>query len=126
MGIFNRKRNISEGGRGSSLDKKQHLSKDNEKSSIFGERRHLTRSQFRQGLRKASPSIPGTSKIVSRSERIKMEKDLFGKSYGSFIDKREFGKAIGRLEKQKYQSKKSSEKRNLDRKIEYLKKLRGI
>ena len=86
----------------------------------------MKRNQFREKLRKASPFVPGTSKIISRSERVKMEKDLFGKSYGSFIDKREFNKEIKRLEKQKYQSKQSSEKINLDSKIRYLKKLGGI
>ena len=138
MGIFSKKQNISKGNeKSSALDKKQPFPREgfSEKktpkvfpkdTSIFGGKPYLRRSEFRRKLREASPFVPGTSKIIPRSERAKMEKDLFGKSYGSLIDKREFSKAIGKLEKQKYQSRKSVEKMNLDRKIRYLKKLGGI
>jgi len=94
--------------------------------SLFEKKAHLTRTQLRERLRKASPKIPDSSKVFSRKERVKLEKEVFGKKYGQIIDKGEFRRKLQELKHEKFIAKNSTEKTNIDRKIRYLEKLSGI
>ena len=94
--------------------------------SIFQRRPHVTRVQLRQELRSASPSIPGSNKMFSRQERAKLEKEVFGKKWGSHITKSEFGKRLLQLRGEKFRAKTSDRKIEIDRQMRYMKKLGGI
>ena len=94
--------------------------------SLFEKKEYLTRSQFRERLRGASPKIPGSSKMFSRKERVKLEKDVFGKKYGQIIDKGEFKRKLRELRHEKFVAKTGAEKTQIDRKIRYLEKLSDI
>ena len=94
--------------------------------SLFDKKAHLTRSQFRERLRKASPNIPGSSKMFSQQERAKLEKEVFGEKYGQMIDKGEFKKKLLELRHEKFIAKTGAERTNIDRKIRYLEKLSDI
>lgn len=93
--------------------------------SLFDKKAHITRSQFRERLRKASPNVPGSSMTFSRQERAKLEKEVFGKKYGQMIDKGEFKRKLRELRHEKFIAKTGAEKTNIDRKIRYLRKLGG-
>lgn len=93
---------------------------------IFNKKQHITRSELREILRKASSYIPGSSRMFSREERVKLEKEVFGKKYGEFIDKGEFKRKLLELRHQKFIAKTSAEKTKIDRQIRYLEKLSGI
>ncbi|MCK4454135.1 hypothetical protein KAU51_02200 [Candidatus Parcubacteria bacterium] len=94
--------------------------------SLFDKKEHLTRSQFRERLRKSSPNIPGSSRMFSRQERAKLEKEVFGRKYGQMIDKVEFKRKLRELRHKKFIAKTGTEKTNIDRKIRYLEKLSDI
>jgi hypothetical protein len=93
--------------------------------SIFGKKQHLTRSELREALRKASPSIPGSGSMFSREKRVKLEKE-FEQKYGSLISKEDFKRKIQELRRQKFRAKTSAEKTEFGRKLRYLKKIGGI
>ena len=94
--------------------------------SIFDKKEHLTRSQFRERLRKASPNVPGSSRMFSQQERANLEKEVFGKKYGQIIDKGEFKQKLLELRHKKFIAKTGDKKTQIDRKIRYLEKLSGI
>ncbi len=94
--------------------------------SIFNKKQHSTRSQLRQSLRKASPNIPGSSRMFSREERVKLEKQVFGKKYGQFIDKGEVRRKLLELRHEEFLAKTSVEKTKISRQKRYLEKVTGI
>ena len=127
MSIFEKKQQLNKEGVRRMPERVTPLKKEEKKdTSIFGGKPYLTRSELREKLRKAEPFIPGAGEeIIPQRERVKIEKELFAKNYGSYVDKGEFKKAIKKLEKEKFQAKTGTDKLSLDRKIRYLKKLGG-
>lgn len=79
---------------------------------------------MREKLRKDSGQIPGTGSFYSREQREKLEKEVFGKEFGEYISPDEFKRAIKKLRKQEFMAKTGEEKREIDRKVRYLEKLR--
>jgi hypothetical protein len=94
--------------------------------SIFGKDKHIDRQEFRKKLEKASSKIPGSSKEFNRAERIKLEKEVFGKKFGELITKQEFKRRLLKMRGNKYRAKTSAEKLKLGRKMRYLEKLSDI
>lgn len=97
--------------------------KETPKESFFGKRGYLSREELRERLRKASPQIPGSAKWYTREQRTKMEKEDFGKEYGTYITRQEYQKRLQELKREKFKVKTDQEKMDIDRKIRYLKKL---
>ena len=91
--------------------------------SIFGQKGHISRNEFRQALRRDSGSIPHSRQSFTKKERVAFEKEVFGKKLGSLISKRDYQQAVGSLAKQKSQAKSEAEKWAIRRKVGYLKKL---
>jgi hypothetical protein len=92
--------------------------------ALFEKKQQLSRSEMREALRKSSPDIPGGGGMISREERVKMEKEMFPKEkYGSYISRNECEKRIRNLEKEKSAVGTSKERTDIDRKIRYLKSL---
>ncbi len=92
---------------------------------IFDKKREVSRLELREALRKGSPFVPGGG-MLSREERVKLEKEVFSKFLGSYISKEEFKRTIRDLERKKLYAKSGKEKLELDRKIRYLRHLGGI
>jgi len=95
----------------------------NTKSDFFGKRDFLTRSEFREKLKKASPFTKGFSGLMKEKEREKLEKEIFGKKYGHFIDRKDYARALKDLQKIKARAKTDKEKRKISRNIQFLKDL---
>lgn len=91
--------------------------------SLFGNKKQISRRDFREKLRKSSPSIPGSRRAYSEKDRVEIEKNVFGSNYGSYISKSEYRNAIRGLGRKKYEAKNSEEKFKIDREIRYLEKL---
>lgn len=108
------------------MSKNPEAAKEPPQEDFFGEEGHLSRSELREKLRKASPEIPGSSKQFTKEQRIALEKEIFGKEYGDYITREEYQRRLRELEQEKYKAKKTEEKITIDRKIRYLKKLRGF
>ena len=94
--------------------------------SIFDKKQSLDRREFRAKLEKASPKIPGSSKEFNRVERIKLEKEVFGKKFGQSITKQEFKRRLLKMRENKFRAKTGDEKLKLGRKMRYLEKLSNI
>jgi len=94
-------------------------------SGLFGNKKEISRKEFRENLAKSSGRIPGAgSAFYTKRERIAFEKELPWKKYGSNISKRELGVLrIKELQKEKYITKNWDEKKRIDRKIRYFKEL---
>ncbi|PIV12790.1 MAG: hypothetical protein COS47_00680 [Candidatus Nealsonbacteria bacterium CG03_land_8_20_14_0_80_36_12] len=86
-------------------------------------KKEISRRELREKLRKAPGRVPGSSQIFSWSERVKMEKEIFGRQYGSYISDREFKRRLRLLEREKYRVKTQKERLEVDRKIRLLRKL---
>ncbi len=94
--------------------------------SLFEKKQQISRSEFRESLRKSSSSVPGGG-IYSKEDRVKIEKELFPENrYRGYISKKELGKCIQGLGHEKYLAKTEKEKIRVDRQIRYLKKIGGI
>ncbi len=91
--------------------------------SLFGKKRHLSRLEFREKLRKAPSNIPGARKRYGKKERVMLEEELFGDRYGSYISREEYQRRLRELEREKYRTNKVGERIALERKIKYLEEL---
>ena len=96
------------------------------REGFFGGKGYLSRSELREKLRKASPRIPGSTKWFTREERAALEKEIFGKGYGEYINRQEYQRRLQELNREKFRAKTTQEKTNIDRKIRFLKKLGGF
>jgi len=100
--------------------------------SLFGEKKQISRRDLRKKLRSSSSYIPNKSlwtssgETYNEKERVEIEKDVFGKKYGSYISKPEYKKAIRELESKKHKTRNNKEKFKIDRKIRYLEKLNSL
>ncbi|MDP2909716.1 MAG: hypothetical protein Q8N69_01440, partial [bacterium] len=96
--------------------------KTSQPAKLFDDKRPLSRSGFRQLLRKDAGKIPGTMRKYSTKEREKIEGNVFGyKKFGSHISEQDYKRGIGNLEKDRILSKSYSERKRLTDKINYLK-----
>ena len=93
---------------------------------IFEKKEQISRSEFRQALRKDSGSIPGSRRRFLRKERVVFEKEVFGKEYGPLISRDDYKRALRKLERDKYRVKTRAERVKTERKVKFLKKLGGI
>jgi len=91
-------------------------------TSGFGGKPYLRREEFREWLRK--PEQFPILKTPSH-ERAKLEKELFGREYGYYIEKREAEKVLKRLEKEKFKAPTSFEKTKVEKKIRLIKRFLG-
>ena len=98
----------------------------NSTTNFFGKRGYLTRPEFREKLRKASPFTPGFGGMIKERERIKLEKKLFSKKYGHFVEKKDYSKVLDDLRKEKYSAKTYQKKREIERDINFLKRLGNL
>ena len=95
--------------------------------SLFEKKQQLSRTQLREALRKASPSIPGSGRKFTRKERVGMEKELFPhKTYGGHISQQDCQRRIRALQKERAITKAYAEKAEIDRTIRFLKREAGI
>ncbi len=92
---------------------------------IFEKKSEISRSEFRNSLRKASGQIPDSSKYFSREERAKLEKE-FESKYGAYISKQDALRELREQRQLKERAKSYEEKMAIDRKIRYLKNFFGI
>jgi hypothetical protein len=93
------------------------------KQDFFGKKGYVTRIELRQKLRDAPSKFPGSGIRHTRQERVNIEKEMFGNKYGRYISHQEYKNKIRRLEKEKYNTRKSSEKIEINKKIKFLKDL---
>jgi len=94
--------------------------------SLFEKKREISRSEFRESLRKSSSSIPGGGSF-SEEERVKIEKELLPeKKYGERISPEELGKCVKNLGHQEYLARTDKEKIKIARQIRFLKKIGEI
>ena len=93
------------------------------KQDFFGKKGYVTRIELRQKLRDAPSKFSGSGRRYTRQERVKVEKEMFGNKYGNYISNQEYKNRIRRLEKERYNAKKSSEKIEINKKITFLKNL---
>ena len=93
---------------------------------FFDKKKSISREEFRKSLRKAPSGIPGSSRKFYRREREGLEKDLFGKKYGSHISRGELKDRVQELRKEKYRAKTQAGRDEIDRKVRYFEKHGGI
>ncbi len=93
------------------------------KQDFFGKKGYVSRIELKQKLRDAPSKFSGSGRRYTRQERVKVEKEMFGNKYGNYISNQEYKNRIRRLEKERYNAKKSSEKIEINKKITFLKNL---
>ncbi|MFH1656169.1 MAG: hypothetical protein ABH956_00135 [Candidatus Nealsonbacteria bacterium] len=94
--------------------------------SLFKKKKSFSRKEFKDALGKDDGIIPGTGgQRYSRSERDRMGREVFGPRYGSDISKDDYRRAVSELELNKMRLKSDVEKKEMDKKIDYLKELGG-
>ena len=87
----------------------------------------ITKREFRRFLAKKNPILPGTMKrLFETKERKKIEKRIFGRKMEAQITKEKIQKLIKDISKEKYKIRDIEQKRLIDKKIRFFKKLGGI
>ena len=87
------------------------------KQDFFGKKGHVSRIELKQKLRDAPSKFSGSGRRYTRQERVKVEKEMFGNKYGNYISNQEYKNRIRRLEKERYNAKKSSEKIEINKNL---------
>ena len=98
----------------------------NPKEDFFSKSGYLSRIEFREKLRKAPSKVPGSRKWYTRQERVNMEKEIFGKKYGTHITRQECRYRLRKLRNEAFRTKIGKEKLEINRRIKYLKNLTGF
>jgi len=93
-------------------------------TSVFGGRPHVRMDEVAWRLRKANPSVPGLSGMLSEKERISIGQDLNRKS-GSYLKKGKLPQLYKDLEMEKSRAKTPDEKWRIEREIRVLKRELG-
>ena len=88
--------------------------------SLFNKKKELSRSEFRERLRKASPYIPGGGGLYSTRERAEIEKKLFGGKYGTHISEPEYKRRLYELKIERGRAKTTPERVKIEKQIRYL------
>ncbi len=87
-------------------------------TSFFGNKKEISRREFRERLRGASSRIPGTTRKYYKKERAGLEKG-FGKEYGSYISKREFKRHLWKLKRERFKERNPAKKAKIKDEIRY-------
>ena len=87
---------------------------------IFEKTQHLTKPKLRDILKEP------VSRSFSSQERKQLEKDIFTKKHGGFIDKSEFHRRISELGKERYKAKTYAEKSEINKRIGLMKKMEKL
>ena len=91
---------------------------------IYDKIRSIPRRELLGVLRKSSGRIPETGgKRYSRLEREKIMRETFRSKYGHSISKDDYRRAVRGLEETKRGTKNGTERRKLDERIRFLKKI---
>lgn len=94
---------------------------------LFEKKSSFSRPEFKKSLERDSGIIPQTGgQKFSREQREKMEKEVFGLKYGSQISKNDYRNAVKELKDARDKTKDMGQKGELDKKINYLKRLGGM
>ena len=93
---------------------------------FFDDKEKITRKEFKKTLIKKNPIVPGAyKKLFSLEDKKKMEKRLFGRKIEASAPKDKYEKMIKEIGRDKYKTKDFAEKREISKKIRFLKKLGG-
>jgi hypothetical protein len=94
--------------------------------AFFEDKEKITRKEFRKKLIKKNPIVPGTyKKMFSFEDKKKMEKRLFGRRRDATASADKYKQMVKELGRDKYKTKDQSKKREISKKIRFLKKLGG-
>jgi len=118
MALFEKKQQLGQG-KSEKIPPPKEEKKD---TSGLGGKPYLTREEFRHWLRKPE-HYPSTG--LPETERVKLEKELFGLEYGSYIEKGEPEKALKKLEMAKFKAKNQVERVKIEKEIKLLKRFLG-
>ncbi|MDD2731961.1 MAG: hypothetical protein PHI53_02065 [Candidatus Pacebacteria bacterium] len=93
---------------------------------LFDKKQSLSRQELREVFEKDSGVIPKTGgKKYYQEERKRIERDVFGAKYGSQISKSDYRDALHKLKSQAFKARDRVEKEEIEKKIEYLKRVSG-
>lgn len=98
----------------------------NPKKEAPKSRSSLSRRELKSRLRKAPSRVSSGSswttsnRRFSEKERVKLEKDIFGKKYGSHITKSEYKDAIKDLSQAKIKAKSTQERKKIETRKRFL------
>lgn len=92
---------------------------------LFDKKDSVSRQEMRSALRRSSIIKPGTGGgKYTEKERMTIEKELFPSEYGGQISKKDYNDALSSIERGKA-GKSFGERREIQRKIDALKKFGG-
>jgi len=93
---------------------------------LFNKKQSISRKELKSALEKDQGIIPGAGgRKYYRREREKIAKEIFGTRYGSQISRDDYRRAIRGLRSSVKRAKTPAERKNINRKIKYLKRLGG-
>lgn len=95
---------------------------ENKDTSGFAGKPFLRREEFRGWLRR--PEAYKASGLPE-TERVKLEKELFGPKYGFFIEKGEPEKALKKMKSEKSKAPTGAEKAKIEKRIRLIEKFLG-
>lgn len=90
---------------------------------IFDKKKSISRREFRKTLGRTPMRPASGARRHTRRERIKFEKEIFGPKYGGQISERDYRTALGKMHGDRFKAKSSAERREIERKIKYLKRI---
>jgi len=94
-------------------------------SGLFGSKKHITRSEFRQALKNDRKGvIPKTMRRFNERQRLDFEKNFSWKEYGNLISQGDVSAKLNKMNKLRMQSRSFSEKKRIQDQMDYLKKLK--
>lgn len=97
------------------------------KPGLFDKKEQVTRREMRQFLRKDTGLIPGGRGRFRRQERVKLEGTLFDRrKYGQYITPRECDRLYRNLRGRRFRAKTEKERRDIDRRMRYLKRISSL
>lgn len=92
---------------------------------IFDNKKSISRSKFREVLRRTPMRSTSSARGYTHRERVNLEREVFGPKYGGQISKRDYRTALGKMHGDRFKAKNSVERREIERKIRYLKRIGG-
>jgi hypothetical protein len=94
---------------------------------IFDKKSSFSRPELKNSLRRDTGIIPRTGgQRFRREERESLEKEVFGSKYGSQISKYDYRSAVKGLRDERAKTQDSVRRIDLDKKINYLKRIGGV
>ena len=101
--------------------------RDSGQGDIFSKGRHVSRTKLRKEIKKSVSDIPGGRKWFHQQGKEKgVASALFAeKEYGSFVSRKDFDKRLRVLREERQHAKTFADRKNVIKKMELLKRLRG-